>query len=152
VAVNHKEKILYIYWEYYKNKMTDDRTAGDIAEFKKTRELIRADSAEPKTITYYQQMGFNMQAAKKFQGSRLQYTKKIKRFKKIICSDKCPNTISELQDLTYAVDKAGDIIEDEFSIDPHTFSAIWYALDDYEVADMKGYAVKVGNKAKIGVR
>lgn len=36
------------------------------------------------------------------------------------------------------VDKDDEIIEDEFNIDPHTLSAIWYALDDYEVADLKG--------------
>jgi phage terminase large subunit len=152
VTVDHDEKILYIHYEYYKNKMTDDRTALEISEFKQTRELIRADSAEPKTIAFYKQMGFNMQPAKKFQGSRLQYTKKIKRFKKIICSSNCVNVIEELKDLTYAVDKGGDIIEDEFSIDPHTFSAIWYALDDYEVADSKGYKVGVSSKARIGVR
>ena len=62
----------------------------------------------------------------------------MKRFRKIICSDACPNTIDELQDLTFAVDKDDEIIEDEFNIDPHTLSAIWYALDDYEVADLKG--------------
>ncbi|WP_198957484.1 PBSX family phage terminase large subunit [Paenibacillus selenitireducens] len=138
LAVDHKEKILYIYWEYYKNKMTDDRTAIEIIEFKNSGEQIRADSAEPKTIQYYKQMGFRMRAAKKFPGSRSQYTKKIKRFKKIICSSNCPNVIGELKDLTYAVNKDGEIIEDEFSIDPHTFSAIWYALDDYEVSDLKG--------------
>ncbi|NGP58161.1 PBSX family phage terminase large subunit [Paenibacillus thiaminolyticus] len=137
LAVDHDAKILYIYWEYYKNQMTDDRTAEEIAEFKDTGELIRADSAEPKTIKYFRQKGFNMRAAKKFSGSRLQYTKKIKRFKKIICSDQCPNTIRELKYLTYKTDKAGNIIPDEFKIDPHTFSAIWYALDDYEVADLK---------------
>jgi phage terminase large subunit len=93
-----------------------------------------------------------MQAAKKFGGSRVQYTRKIKRFKKIICSTNCPNTVEELKELTYAVDKAGEIIEDQFNIDPHTFSAIWYALDDYEVADMKGYAVTVGKKSALGVR
>ncbi|WP_340391961.1 PBSX family phage terminase large subunit [Paenibacillus sp. FSL E2-0190] len=152
VAVDHKEKILYIYWEYYKNNMTDDRTAEEIKEFRETKELIRADSAEPKTITYFRQMKFNMQAAKKFGGSRDQYTKKIKRFKRIICSTNCPNTIEELKELTYAVDKAGEIILDKFNIDPHTFSAIWYALDDYEVADMKGYAVTVGKKSALGVR
>ncbi|SEO11468.1 PBSX family phage terminase large subunit [Paenibacillus sp. OK076] len=152
LTVDHKEKILYIHWEYYKNKMTDDRTAAEIMEFKESRELIRADSAEPKTIAYYRQMGFNMQPAKKFAGSRLQYTKKVKRFKKIVCSSNCVNVKSELEDLTYAVDKNGEIIEDEFNIDPHTFSAIWYALDDYEVADMKGYAATVSSKARIGVR
>lgn len=138
LAVDHKEKILYIYWEYYKNKMTDDRTAEEIIEFKESGELIRADSAEPKTIKYFKQMGFNMRGAKKFPGSRLQYTKKVKRFKKIICSSNCPNVIDELKELTFAENKEGEIIEDEFNIDPHTFSAIWYALDDYEVANLKG--------------
>lgn len=152
LAVDHKEKILYIYWEYYKNKMTDDQTAEEIKEFRESKELIRADSAEPKTIAYFRQMRFNMQAAKKFGGSRDQYTKKIKRFKRIICSTNCPNTIEELKELTYAVDKAGEIITDQFNIDPHTFSAIWYALDDYEVADMKGYTIGVGNKSALGVR
>lgn len=141
LAVDHNEKILYIYSEYYKNKMTDDRTAEEIDEFRKSGELIKADSAEPKTISYFRQKGFNMRAAKKFQGSREQYTKKIKRFKKIICSDQCPNTIEELKELTFAVDKQGEIIEDEFTIDPHSLSAIWYALDDYEVSDLKGGSV-----------
>ncbi|GAA4827946.1 PBSX family phage terminase large subunit [Paenibacillus vulneris] len=141
LAVDHDAKILYIHWEYYKNKMTDDRTAEEITEFKDTGELIRADSAEPKTIKYFRQKGFNMRPAKKFQGSRLQYTKKVKRFKKIICSDRCLNTIRELKNLTYKTDKLGNIIPDEFSLDPHTFSAIWYALDDYEVSDLKGGAI-----------
>lgn len=83
-----------------------------------------------------------MVGARKFPGSRLQYTKKVKRFKKIFCSDRCENVIYELKTLTYAKDKNGALIEDEFTIDPHTLSAIWYALDDYEVADMKETARK----------
>jgi len=88
-----------------------------------------------------------MELAKKFQGSRLQCTKKVKRFKKIICSDACVNVIDELQDLTYKVNKQGEIIEDDFTIDPHTFSAIWYALDAYEVSDLKGGARVSGSNA-----
>lgn len=137
LAIDKQRKHLYIYYEYYKNKMTDDKTAVEIAEFKETHERIRADAAEPKTIEFYRQQGFNMVAAKKFQGSRLQYTKKVKRFKRIICSDACANTIYELKPLTYKKNKNDEIIPDEFNIDPHTFSAIWYALDDYEVADLK---------------
>lgn len=150
VVVDHDEKILYIYWEYYKNQMTDDKTAVEIEEFKNTQELIIADSAEPKTIKYYKQEGFNIKGAKKFPGSRLQNTKKVKRFKKIICSEDCKNVINELKDLTYKVDKVGEIIEDEFNIDPHTFSAIWYALDGYEVADVKeqNYKDDIYNKGK----
>ncbi|AVI41053.1 PBSX family phage terminase large subunit [Bacillus pumilus] len=136
LAVDHEKKYLYIYWEYYDRGKTDDVTVEDLKEFVETKELIKADN-EQKTIAYFRKMGYNMVAAHKFQGSRLQYTKKIKRFKKIICSDSCKNTIYELQTLTYKTDKRGNIIEDEFQIDPHTFSAIWYALDDYEVTDLK---------------
>ncbi|TYS31772.1 PBSX family phage terminase large subunit [Bacillus pumilus] len=136
LAVDHEKKYLYIYWEYYDRGKTDDVTVEDLKEFIETKELIKADN-EQKTIAYFRKMGYNMVAAHKFQGSRLQYTKKIKRFKKIICSDSCKNTIYELQPLTYKTDKHGNIIEDEFQIDPHTFSAIWYALDDYEVTDLK---------------
>lgn len=151
LEIDHENKILYIYWEYYKRHMTDDKTAIELGELKKTGELIRADAAEPKTIKYYRQQGFNMKAAKKFAGSRLQYTKKVKRFKKIICSDVCSHTIDELKDLTYAIDKNGEVIEDEFNIDPHTFSAIWYALDDYEVSDLKGNAIRTIDKRLLGL-
>lgn len=137
MAIDDEKKILYIYWEYYKNKMTDDKTAIEIAEFKETKELIRADSAEPKTIKFYKQEGFNITGAKKYQGSRLQNTKKVKRFRKIVCSSNCINTINELEELTFAENKDGELIEDEFNIDPHTFSAIWYGLDGYEVSDLK---------------
>lgn len=137
LAIDDKNKYLYIYWEYYKNDMTDDKTAEEIKEFKETKELIIADGAEPKTIRYFNQQGFRMIGSKKFPGSRLQNTKKVKRFKKIICSNKCTNTIRELKNLTYKLDRQGYIIPDEFNIDPHTFSAIWYALDGYEVADIK---------------
>lgn len=136
-AVDTDKKYLYIYWEYYKNKMTDDKTAEELTEFAVTKELIKADPAEPKSIQFFRQNGFNMTAARKFQGSRLQYTKKIKRFKKIFCSDRCANTIYELQPLTYSTDKDGNLKEDQFTIDPHTLSALWYALDDYEVTDLK---------------
>lgn len=137
MAIDDEKKILYIYWEYYKNQMTDDKTAIEISEFKSTKELIRADSAEPKTIKFYKQEGFNITGAKKFPGSRLQNTKKVKRFKKIICSSDCTHTKEELEELTFAETKDGEILEDEFNIDPHTFSAIWYGLDGYEVSDLK---------------
>lgn len=137
MVVDREKLILYIFYEYYKNQKTDDETAVDIKEFQERHIEIRADNAEPKTIAYYRKKGFRMKPARKFQGSRLEYTKKIKRFKKIICSDRCPNVIEELKELTFKVNKDGEIIEDEFNIDSHCLSAIWYGLDDYEVQDLK---------------
>lgn len=141
MAIDHENKWLYIYWEYYRNHMTDDETADALSEFVETRERIKADSAEPKAIRYYQKRGFNMVATHKSNGgtrhSRLDNTRKMKRFRRIICSNHCRHCIDELKELTYAVDRDNEIIPDEFNIDPHTFSAMWYGLDDYDVADLK---------------
>lgn len=139
MAIDDVNKDLYIYWEYYKNHMTDYDTAHDpdFIELKESRELIWADSAEPKAIKFYRDSGYHMVGAKKYIGSRLANTRKVKRFRHIYCSAACPHVIAELHELTYAKDKQDELIYDEFNIDPHTFSAIWYALDGYDVADLK---------------
>ena len=143
MAIDDKEKILYIYKEYYKNKMTDDKTAEDLKTDPKysgiLQEEIIADCEDPKAIQFYCQEGFNMRKCRKFAGSRLANTKKVKRFKKIICSSECINTNRECSTLTYFKKPDGTLVLDEFNIDPHTFSAIWYGLDDYEVADIKRF-------------
>lgn len=150
-CVDDTNKILYIYDEVYMNKITDDRFCKreDVLAVAERAERcdkpICADSAEPKTIQYYRQQGYRMYGAKKYIGSRLQNTKKLKRFNKIVCSPKCKNTIRELKDLTYKRDSKGNAIYDEFNIDPHTFSALWYALDRYTVADVK--EIKTNSKA-----
>ena len=137
MAVDTDNHYLYIYWEYYKRGLTDDVMFEDIKEFADTKERIIADSAEPKTIYYFNRRGIKMTGAKKGPGSRLQNTKKMKRFKKIICSEACVNVVHELEDLVFATDKNGDIIDDEFGIDAHTFEACWYGLSGYEVTDVK---------------
>lgn len=141
MLIDPDQKVLYLYEEYYSNNKTDPEIAEDIAKWKDI--LIKADCAEPKAIRYYRQQGFRMRPCHKFKGSRAMYTKKVKRFHRIICADTCKAVIQELQDLTFAEDKNGEIIEDEFSIDPHTLSAIWYGLDDYEVSDLKGGGMRV---------
>ncbi len=151
MVIDNDQNILYIHWEYYTRGLTDPEIAEDIKEFAFSKELIKADSAEPKTIRYFSQNGFNMRSARKYKGSRIQYTRKVKRFKKIICSDACPNAIRELQYLTFKKDKQGKIKEDEFSIDPHSLSAIWYGLDDYDHVDLKGDKMKEITKESLGI-
>lgn len=148
-AVDDKNKILYIYDEIYINHVTDDKMANlpEMLKIKEADKLIIADAEDPKAIQYYRQMGYRMKKCKKFAGSRLANTRKIKRFKRIICSPKCKNCIRELRDLTYKKDSKGNVIYDEFSIDPHTFSALWYALDNYNVADLK---IRESNSVKGG--
>ena len=149
MSVDLKKGILYIWDEIYMNHVTDDKfaTIDEMLNLKDRlndykaqgyNKMIIADNEDPKAITYYRQNGYQIRACRnKFAGSRLSNTRKIKRFKKIVCSPKCKNTIRELKDLTYLKKPNGDTVYDEFNIDPHSFSAIWYALDTVTVADVK---------------
>lgn len=149
MAVDDRQKVLYIYDEIYVNHITDNVMANlpEMQRLKEKDVQIVADNEDPKAIKFYRQEGFKMRGCKnKFAGSRLSNTRKVKRFYKIVCSPKCKNTIRELQDLTYKKDPKGNVIYDEFNIDPHTFSAIWYALDTYTVADLK----EIPRNSKVG--
>lgn len=139
MAVDDKNKILYLYKEYYKNHMTDDKTAEELVGWDENiqNEVVTADCEDPKAIKFYNQQGFTMRKCHKFAGSRLSNTRKVKRFRRIIVSPECPNCIKELKHLSYKKDAKGKIIYDQFNIDAHTFSAIWYGLDTYTVADIK---------------
>ena len=136
-AVDDKNKYLYIYWNWYEKGLTDDEIVERLSEFEKTRELIRCDSAEPKTIAYLCKNGIRAVGCKKFAGSKLYNIRKIKRFRKIICSEVCKYVIKELAELTFAKDRNDNLIEDEFNIDAHCFDAIAYAIDTYDVTDLK---------------
>lgn len=122
VAIDEKEKALYIYDVYYKKGITDDVLVKDLkaAGFKDGR-LVTCDIAEQKTISYLQKNGIMAVGCKKFAGSVLANIKKVKRFKKIYCSEECKPVIKELQNLTYKKDRKGNLIENEFNIDAHTF-------------------------------
>ena len=149
MAVDIKRSILYIYDEIYMNHVTDDKFAN-LPEMQRLRKklldlnsqglnkMLVADNEDPKAIKYYRQNGFIIRGCRnKFKGSRLSNTRKVKRFKRIIVSPKCTNTIRELKDLTYKKAPNGDTIYDQFNIDPHSLSAIWYGLDTVTVADVK---------------
>lgn len=156
-AVDKERQILYIYDEVYENGITDpdfalipgmqrillyqQRMIAKGAQFNP----IVADSSAPKDIKFYKQHGFRIRACENRGmgsgkiGTRIQNTKKMKRFTQIICSPRCPNTIRELSTLTYKKDRNDVVKYSEFNIDPHSFSALWYALDKYTVADLKEY-------------
>lgn len=149
MSVDLKNSILYIWDEIYVNKVTDPQMARrpDMQKLKDRldkyyslgyNKVIVADDEDPKAIRYYRDMGFLIRPCRsKFNGSRLSNTRKVKRFKQIICSPRCKNVINELKYLTYAKDSNGKTVYDKFNIDPHSLSAVWYALDTVTVADAK---------------
>lgn len=157
MAIDTEKQYLYVYGEYYEKGLTDPEILADLrehlelGEYKDGRvyggERVTADN-EPKSIAYYRKSGVNMVSARKGPNTRIQNTKKVKRFKKIIIADTCKNHIRELKTLTFKKDKNGKIIEDEFNIDPHTFSSIWYGIESYHVVDLKDDEQKKGDGTK----
>lgn len=149
MSVDSYNGILYIWDEIYMNHITDTQFARQpkMLELKDRLDnyylmgygkVIVADNEDPKAIKFYRQLGYLIRGCRnKFSGSRLSNTRKVKRFKKIVVSPKCKNVIKELKFLTYKKDQNGKTIYDQFNIDPHTFSAIWYGLDTVTVADVK---------------
>ena len=149
MSVDVQESILYIWDEIYVNHLTDPQMARrpDMQKLKDRldnyyqmgyNKIIVADNEDPKAIQYYRQQGFYMRPCRcKFNNSRISNTRKVKRFYQIIVSPKCVNTWRELETLSYKKDKNGNTVPDEFNIDPHSFSAIWYALDEITLADVK---------------
>ncbi len=148
-AIDIKKQTLYIYDEIYMNNITDDKFLQlpemqilkhklDSINEQGYSKMLVADSSDPKAIQYYRQNGFKIRACRnRFAGSRLSNIRKIKRFKRIVILSHCRNTIRELRDLTYKKKPNGEIVHDEFTIDPHTLWSTIYALDTVTVADIK---------------
>ena len=141
MAVDDDNKILYLYDEFYKNHLTTQELAAAIKKMLEPEEILRCDSASPREIEELRRYGIKAVAAKKWNGgtrhARLDNLRKVKSFHKIICSDACLSTIKELAELTYKTDKDGNIIADEFNIDSHCLSAIWYGLDTFYITSPK---------------
>lgn len=151
MGVDDVNKVLYIYDEIYQNKVTDDVFAEHpkMKALKREQQKLKdngvrynpivADSADPKAIRFYFRQGFDIRGAKKRKYSNIAHIRRVKRFRRIVCSTNCINTIRELRDLAYFTDKSGNIIDDKFSIDAHTFDALKYGTEDYLVTDeLKG--------------
>lgn len=151
-AVDMDNRILYIYDEIYANHVDDAQFARfdkmkkiKAEQLKKKQKGIRfnpivADSEDTKAIQYYRNEGFRIRACfNRFNKSRISNMRKLKRFAKIVISPRCRNAIREWKNLQYQKDKNGDMIYDKFNIDPHTVSAVWYALDTIVLADPKEF-------------
>ena len=91
---------------------------------------IKADNARPETISFMRRRGFNISAAKKWQGSIEDGIEFLKSYD-IVIHPRCRHTIDEFNHYSYKVDKqTGEvlpIVVDSFN---HIIDATRYALSD----------------------
>ena len=90
---------------------------------------IKADCARPETLSYMRRHGFNVTAAKKWQGSIEDGIEFLKTFD-IIVHPRCHHVIDELNHYSYKVDKqTNDILPVIVDSWNHCLDSLRYALD-----------------------
>lgn len=129
-------------WKFYAGKdgatdkqlsewgVTDDAKFAGIPDARKWP--IKADNSRPETISHIKKQGFNISAAKKWQGSVEDGITHLRGFKQIIIHPRCKETAKEARLYSYKTDRiTGEvlpIIEDKNN---HCWDAVRYGLDGY---------------------
>ncbi|WOO48619.1 PBSX family phage terminase large subunit [Hafnia alvei] len=124
---------LYIEYEAYGIGVELDHMPAFYDKIPESRKWpVKADSARPETISYLKRQGFNISAAKKWQGSVEDGITHLRGFKQIIIHPRCKETAKEARLYSYKTDRiTGEvlpIIEDKNN---HCWDAVRYGLDGY---------------------
>ena len=135
---------IYIFDEHYQKAMSNKMIADMIKYKGYSKELITADSSEPKSIDDLKHMGiYRVRPAKKGKDSILNGIQFIQDFK-IYVHPKCENTLIELSNYVWNT-KEGNVINKPIDDYNHLMDALRYALEHLKI---KG---KVFNRSKYGI-
>ncbi|HEK1835686.1 TPA: phage terminase large subunit [Proteus mirabilis] len=129
-------------WKFYAGKdgatdkqlseweVTDDAKFAGIPEARKWP--IKADNSRPETISYLKRQGFNISAAKKWQGSVEDGITHLRGFKQIIIHPRCKETAKEARLYSYKTDRiTGEVLPVIEDKNNHCWDAVRYGLDGY---------------------
>lgn len=122
-------RTLYIFGEITARRMGNAETAARIKE-RGRREIITADSAEPKSISDYKAHGLPCVGAKKGPGSVEHGMKWLQSLDAIVIDPaRCPDTLKEFVEYEYDRDKNGEIIDGYPDMLNHHIDAVRYAME-----------------------
>lgn len=123
---------LWVRREAYKTGIEIDATASFIKERlpRIADYTARADSAEPKTISYLARNGLpRIEAVKKWPNSVMEGVRYMRGFEKIVVHPDCTGTAREFRLYSHATDRlTGDIKPDIIDANNHAIDAIRYAI------------------------
>lgn len=126
-----KHERLYIFDEIYQTHLTNPAAVRLIQSKMISKAVIRADSAEPKSIREMQDAGLHVYGAKKYPDS-VDYGIKWLQSLEAIVIDKarCPNTYKEFVNYEYARTKDGEFISAYPDKNNHAIDAVRYGCED----------------------
>lgn len=137
---------LYICDEIEAVGLLNNQSAPMVKE-KAENSKVTCDSAEPKSVSEFKTLRINAIAAKKGPGS-IEFGIKFLQGLEIIIHPRCKNFRTEISKYKYKEDKNGNVLPIPVDKDNHLIDALRYSLED----DMENKKVKVGNKARLGLR
>lgn len=122
---------LYIIGEYDRTGMTNDVIAKVLNDLGLGKEVIIADSAEPKSISEIRRFGIHrIKGAKKGKDSVKNGLDRLQRYD-IIIDERCTSTIEEFENYTWIKDKkTGEYINEPIDLFNHHIDAIRYGTQD----------------------
>jgi len=136
---------LYIFYEIHKVGMKNRVAVNEILKENKENKMVVADSAEPRTVSEFRDLGLKIVGAKKGPGSVEHGTKFLQDLEEIIIDSKrCPNTAREFLNYELEKDKEGNFKADYPDKNNHSIDAIRYALEDDMRAQIKVKTFKGG--------
>lgn len=126
---------LYVWDELYEKRLSNKMIYERITDMGYRKEVITADSAEPKSIDELKTLGLRrIKGAKKGKDSINNGIQWIQNFE-IIVHPRCVNFLTEISNYTYAKDRFGKKLNvpiDDFN---HLMDAMRYACEDYIIGD-----------------
>ncbi|MCI2869464.1 PBSX family phage terminase large subunit [Staphylococcus hominis] len=127
--VDLENKEIYIFDEMYKKALLNDEIAKNIADMGYSKEIIIADSAEPKSIADLRRHGLRkVVKADKGKDSIMHGIQYIQQFT-IFVHPKCTNAINELSNYVWAKDKNDEPMNRPIDEYNHFLDALRYSLE-----------------------
>lgn len=121
-------KEIYVFDEIYKKALTNNDIYTEILKKGYSKQIIVADSAEPKSIAELTNLGINkIRPAKKGKDSVNNGIQFIQNFD-IIIHPKCPNFLYEISNYTWSKDNFGNCINKPIDNFNHLLDAMRYSV------------------------
>lgn len=146
--LDQEQKEIYVFDEIYQKGMQNTAIYTNIEKLGFKKEIIVADSAEPKSIDHLKGLGlYRIKASKKGKDSINAGIQFIQDFK-IFIHPRCVNFLTEISNYAWDKDKFGKSINKPIDDFNHLMDAMRYALEDY----MRNNSVRTIDRNSLGIR
>ncbi|MBQ9519441.1 MAG: terminase large subunit, partial [Firmicutes bacterium] len=128
--INKETKEIYVFDDMYEKALSNEQIAQKIINMGYAKEIIAADSAEPRSIDRLRELGIRrIRAARKGKDSIMSGIDFLQDYK-IIIRPACENFIREIGNYSWEKDRMGNRINKPANGFDHLMDAMRYAVED----------------------